>query len=240
MLDSQFFNLQRFAEGEPGTTGEGNPNPGGEQGGGEPNGGEKGAGKVSFTEEQQAEIDRLIAERLSRAEKKGAKSALETKAKELGFESVEAMEAALKAHKEAEDKKKSDLEREKEARAKAETEAKAARESAKQMLIQAALLVEAGRAGAIDPDDIVSLASREGIEVSEDGKVSGADKAVQALLKAKPHLFRASTGSAPGASFRGDQGQNDPAAVGKQMAETRNKKGQQPAAGYDPWAKWAK
>ncbi|MDI6872141.1 MAG: hypothetical protein QME79_12515 [Bacillota bacterium] len=232
------FNLQRFAEGgDPGTGGEGNPNPGGEKGGGEPNGGEKGAGKVSFTEEQQAEIDRLIAERLSRAEKKGAKSALETKAKELGFESVEAMETALKAHREAEDKKKSDLEREKEARVKAESEAKAAKESAKQMLIRAALLVEAGKAGAVDPEDVVVLASREGIEVGEDGKVTGADKAVQVLVKAKPHLFKAAGVGTPGANFRGDQGSDDPAALGKQMAETRNKGREKPAGAYDPWAK---
>src|SRR5690606_26965228 len=46
-----------------------------------------------------------------RAEKSATKRALEERAKELGFESVEAMEAALKAAKEAQDARKTEAEK---------------------------------------------------------------------------------------------------------------------------------
>jgi hypothetical protein len=129
----------------------------------------------------------------------------------MGFASVEEMDAALKAHKDAQEKAKTELQRETEARQKAEAERDSAREGSKAILIRAALLVEAGKAGAVDPDDVVALATREGITVGDDGKVIGADQVVAALAKAKPHLFKAAGGGANGANFRGDKGDDDPA-----------------------------
>jgi len=88
------FDLQIFADGNNG------PDTGG-NGGTDPNAGGAGGGenKVSFSPEQQAEVDRIIAERLARAGSTAGKKALEEQAKSLGYESYEAMEAAAKAHK---------------------------------------------------------------------------------------------------------------------------------------------
>src|SRR5690606_3283477 len=109
-MDKLPFDLQRFADG-------GEPNTGADGGSGD--GDQQTAGgqgqKIEFTPEQQAHIDALIAQRLSRAEKTAAKKALEARAKELGFQSVEAMEAAIKAAKEAEDAQKTEAEKLREA-----------------------------------------------------------------------------------------------------------------------------
>lgn len=234
------FDLQLFAEGDGGTgtgaggqgTGAGTGAQGGTQGGaqggqgagaaagdggtgdGTGDAGDKGK-KVEMTQE---ELDRLITDRLKRQEKKLKD--------QWAAEQVEAQRQA----------QMTDLEKEKAARQKAEDAAKATQEKANQALKRAAILVEAGKAGAIDPDDVFRLASLDNVDVDDQGNVTGADKAVQELAKAKPHLFKAAGGGTPGAPFRGDQGSNDPAEYGRKIAEERNKAKQAPVGGFDPWA----
>src|SRR5690606_2433465 len=141
-MDGLFrFDLQLFAA-DAGGAGGGDSNAGsdgGQKGDGDLNAGDGGK-KIEFTPEQQAYVDALIAQRLSRAERSAARKALEARAKELGFDSVDAMEAALKAAKEAEDAKKSEAERLRAAKEAAEQQAKVAAEQAKQALIKAALM----------------------------------------------------------------------------------------------------
>ncbi|OUN01411.1 MAG: hypothetical protein BAA04_04805 [Firmicutes bacterium ZCTH02-B6] len=236
MRDLFRFNLQLFAADG---AGGGDSNAGSDGGQGDGDQGTAGGQKIQFTPEQQAYIDALIAQRLSRAEKTAAKRALEARAKELGFESVEAMEAALKAAKEAQEAQKSETEKLREAKEAAERQARAAQEQAKQALIRAALMTAAAQAGFADPQDAIRLADTSEVDVKDDGTVTGAIEAIEALAKAKPYLLR-SAGSqgvvGGGNPVRGHQLGDDPAERGRQMALQRNQQQRaQAASGFDPW-----
>lgn len=236
------INLQLFADGDGGAGGA-NPDTGGTGGTNDPNAGGQGGGqqqtKVSFTPEQQAELDRILGERLSRAEKTAAKKALEARAKELGFDSVEAMEAALKAHKEAQEKEKSELQKAQEAKAAAEAKAKAAEERAKMALIRAAFAEQAIAHNLVSADDAFKLADLSKVTVNDDGTVEGVKEAVEQLVKEKPYLVK-QTGGQGGAGGgnppRGNVATEDPAEYGRQMAAKRNQQQEQTSSGFDPWS----
>jgi hypothetical protein len=64
-------------------------------------------------------------------------------------------------------------------------------------LIGAAIEREAGKLGAVDAETVAALVDRSEIKIDEAGVVTGADKAVAALLKAKPFLVK-TDGGVPG------------------------------------------
>lgn len=68
--------------------------------------------------------------------------------------------------------------------------ANVAMQKAQRMCENAALLTAATAAGFIDPRDALAFVDRSGLEVDDDGNVEGADDAIKALSKAKPHLVR--------------------------------------------------
>lgn len=195
------FDLQRFAEGsEPNTGGTGgtDPNTNPDAGGG-------GGSKVTFTPEQQAHIDALVAQRLSRAEKSQAKKVLETRAKELGFETVEAMEAALAAHKDAAEKDKTDLQKAQEALAAEKAKTAQAEAKAKAALVRSAFTAEAVGANLVNVADAFKLADLTSVDVADDGTVAGVKEAVEQLVKDKPYLVKqdpGTSGGSGGAPFR--------------------------------------
>lgn len=212
------INLQLFA-------GDGNPDTGG-AGGDDPNAGDKGGeNKVSFSPEQQAEVDRIIAERLNRANNTAAKKALEDQAKSLGYESYEAMEAAAKAYQAAKDKEKSDLQREQEAKAAAETKAAQAEERAKQAYIKASFVAHAATANLVDVEDAFKLADLSDVTVKDDGTVEGVKEVVDALVKAKPYLVKSGAGTTipgggnPARGGGGDDGTKDKARASQMAAQ---------------------
>ena len=168
----------------------------GNKGGNDPNAqGDKG-GKVTFTDEQQAEVDRIIAQRLARANTQASNKALEEQAKALGYESFEAMQAVAKAHKEAQEKQKSDLQKEQEAKAAVEAKAAQAEERAKQAYIKAAFVAQASSANLVDVEDAFKLADLSAVTVKDDGTVEGVKEVVEALVKAKPYLVKGEGGGA--------------------------------------------
>lgn len=184
------MNLQLFA-------GEGDPDAGG-AGGDDPDARDKGGtNRVTFSPEQQAEVDRIIAERLSRANNTAAKKALEDQAKALGYESYAAMEAAAKAYQAAKDKEKSDLQREQEAKQAAEAKAAQAEERAKQAYIKASFVAHAATANLVDVEDAFRLADLSDVTVKDDGTVEGVKEVVEALVKAKPYLVKSGAGTVP-------------------------------------------
>ncbi len=236
------MNLQLFAAdaGEGGAGGT-NPDTGG-TGGQDPNAGGNDGGtgtKVQFTPEQQAAIDAIIAERVSRANRSAAKAALEARAKELGYESVEEMEAALREHKKAQDDQKSEAEKLREALEAEKTKATQAAERAKRALIKAAFAEQAIAANLVSVDDAFALADLSGVEVKDDGTVEGVKEAVEQLVKAKQYLVKQTGGSGAsggGNPPRGGQQPDNDAERGRQMAMQRNQAAQMQATGFDPWA----
>lgn len=217
------LNLQLFAAPDTGGTGGAGTGTGG-AGEGNPNAGAQG-GKVSFSPEQQVEIDRIIAERVNRANTSAGSKALEEQAKALGYASFEAMQVAAKAHKAAQEKEKSELQKEQEAKAAAEAKAQQAEARAKQAFIKASFVAQAASANLVDIEDAFVLADLSSVTVADDGKVEGVKEAVEALVKAKPYLVKAGGGIVPPGGGNpprgggGDAGAQDKARASQMAAQ---------------------
>lgn len=88
-----------------------------------------------------------------------------------------------------EDAEKTELER---ATSRAEEAEKARDEAvsrANATLIRAAVVAEAAKQGAVDPDVVVALLESDAVAITEDGEVEGVQQAVTGLLEAKPFLL---------------------------------------------------
>lgn len=178
-----FMNLQFFADGDgSGAAAGNNANAGGQQAGGQQqDGGQQNQPFATFPDEKS------FMARVNRE----AKQQLEAQAKAAGFESVEAMQAALKAAREKAETEKTELQKAQEAAAKAKADKDAALAAANQRLIKAEVTLKSAELGIVDPDAAYALMDRSGVTVGDDGKVSGIDEALKALLTAKPYLKKA-------------------------------------------------
>ncbi|MFD2116350.1 scaffolding protein [Paenibacillus yanchengensis] len=219
------MNLQLFAGesgGEGGTGGEGGD--GGTAGGGN--------GEKTFT---QAELDTAVQARVSRAEKT-AKTAL---AKELGFDSVEAMQAALKKQ---EPTKKTDKKDEKPIDVEALVEEKLKAKQKEQddrtfkRLLTAEVKVLANELGFADWEDALALADMSKVTEDDKGNLIGVKEAMDDLLKKKPHLGKQKPGAGSfGATVPNSQEQRKKSQEALiNLAKSRGVAGGQSA--HDPWA----
>jgi len=132
-------------------------------------------------------------------------------------EKLEAIEAADAKRKEAE------LTETQKAAAradKAEADLQALQERHRKSAIYAAIRLAAKDANFADPEDAVLLAELTGVEVGDDDRVAGADAAVKALAKAKPHLIKAA--ARPGApNINAAEGGQPRALTGAELVEQR-------------------
>jgi len=213
MKDLFMFDLQLFAE----------------EGGGE--GGSEGG--VTEKKEEDTVItfpdEKTFMSRVNRE----AKKQLEAQAKELGYETIEAMQAALKAAKEAKDKEKTDLEKEKAAKEAAEKTAAAALEKANQSLIRAEFKIKAKEAGALNPDAAYKLA-----DLSNVGNVSGADEAIKALQKSDEYLFGKTKGGSVGNPSNPGGGDPPPEeSLGEKLGKARAAQAKKQAESRDHYFK---
>ncbi|PJN56121.1 hypothetical protein PAEVO_28440 [Paenibacillus sp. GM2FR] len=216
------LDLQLFAEG----------GAGGEEGGA---GGEGGSGsngsEKTFT---QAELDQHVQSRLSRAEKAAQKQL----AKDLGFDSVEAMQAAIKP-KEKEDKegKLDPAEVDRLVDEKIKAREKEQNDKTFKRLLNAEVKVMANELGFADWEDAAALADLSTVKENEKGELEGVKEALEALGKKKPHLIKTKQG---GGRIGADIGSGTPDDKKKRqeemvnLAKSRGVPGQQ--AVYNPWA----
>jgi len=133
----------------------------------------KGTGSVSggkTVEELQAELTRTAAA-LSTANSEAATNRRE-----------------LKKFREAEEARQqaamSDLEKERKRADDAEAREKSALEQAKTTALKAAFETAAYKAGVAHPEDVYLLADKGAVNIGDDGKISGVDEAVKALVAA--------------------------------------------------------
>ena len=146
--------------------------------------------------------------------------------------------------KEDEEKLKSDKDYQKLAETKAE-EAKAAKADLEKATIKVksvvadnALVVAAYKAGATDEQlpFILRAVEREGIEVDDELKVSGADKAIEALKKAMPAMFSEPSNGSPGPGGKPPKkGSQTPEEAAKAIREQRHPKTTPNADKPDYW-----
>lgn len=103
------------------------------------------------------------------------------------FEDYEALKDKAARLDEIEQANKSELEKLVERAEKAERERDEIAQRATQQQVKSAIVSEASRQGAIDPEDIVALIDSASV-LGEDGEITNVEQAVRSLLEAKPHL----------------------------------------------------
>ncbi|MFZ3171959.1 MAG: hypothetical protein WA118_08270 [Carboxydocellales bacterium] len=219
-----FGMIKGLFEGESGTGGGGGGTGGAGAGTGGTGGGTGGAGSGGTSDAVTFENQGALQARLDRH----AESTLAAQAKDLGFESVEAMKAAAKKAKEADDKAKSDLEKANEGKTAAETKAQTERSRADKIAADAEvkILSQALKDNKkfIDANDAVAMIDRTNIKVDDQGNVTGVAEALETLAKAKPHLLglQARSGGMPGSAGNGgrqDGGTGGQGGIGESLAK---------------------
>jgi len=131
----------------------------------------------------QDEVNQFVAERAKRARSAAVGDLL----KELGYERVEDLRAAIRAQREAEDAGRSELEKAQARIAALEAERTDWAQRQRAQALQIAVQREAARLGVVDAEVALALVA-PGIEYDDQGVPQGVDAALQALLEAKPYL----------------------------------------------------
>lgn len=149
-------------------------------------GGTAGEGKT-FT---QAELDAAVQSRLSRAEK----AAQKTLAKDLGYDSVEAMQTALKPKdKEKGDGKLDPTEVDRLVEDKIKAREKEQNDKTFKRLLNVEVKVLANELEFADWEDAAALSDLTAVKENDKGELEGVKEALEALAKKKPHLLKAKT-----------------------------------------------
>lgn len=201
--------------------------PGGTEppGGGDPN---KGGGEPFATFKTEDELK----SKLSDAERQGQL----TLAKSLGFETVEAMQEALKQKKQSE-KKEDGKGEEKEEKEKApdvdaiiDEKLKAEREKTFERLKRSEVKIQANEIGFADWEDALALADLTQGKEDDHGNIIGVDVALKTLAEKKPHLLKQQQkqGGSFGAPAPNQSGGGQKVVgydAGKSIAEQRNQGG---------------
>lgn len=196
------FDLQRFDGEADKAAGDGDPKAGGEQ---------------TFT---QAELDRIVGERLAREKEK--------------TKDYDDLKKKAAAHDKAEAEKLSEVERLTKEKGEAESRSAQAIATANARLILAEVKLVSATAGipADKLDAAVKLADLSGVKVADDGTITGAKEALEACLKAYPFL-KAPAGAVGSGGGNPGGDKLEPGALGRKMAAERNKTG---FGKQNPWA----
>jgi hypothetical protein len=133
----------------------------------------------------QQEIDRIVAERLTRQKEKYA-----------DYEALKDKATKWASYEEAQ---KTETQKQAELFAKMQLERDTALQVANDRLIRAAFLADAARLGVLYPGDVYALADLSGVTIDERGTVQGATEAVKAVVEAGrvPLQAQAGAGIAP-------------------------------------------
>lgn len=123
----------------------------------------------------QAEVDRIIKDRLARAKAEPPSDYADLQAKAAKLDELEAANQTelekLLARAEAAEKKATEAD-----------------ERARNSNLRSAVTAAASQAGAVDIDAVFALLPKDAVTFGDDGQVTGADDAVKALLESKPYL----------------------------------------------------
>lgn len=138
----------------------------------------------------QADLDRIIADRLARAKTEPPPDYAELREKAQKYDDHAAAQL-------------SETERLTKAVADADARAAAAADRASTALQRSAIVAAAVRHGSHDPDAVFALLDRSAVTVADDGTVTGADDAVKALLTEKLYLVGKPPTPTPGGADSG-------------------------------------
>lgn len=222
------LDLQTFADDGDGDDGNGNTpdNNTGDNGGSDDGKGGDGQNQDNVLTLSQEELDRIIADRLARQQKKFADyDDLKTKLSEYEQAEEERKKAAMSEQERIEAEKAEALEKAQ----KAEEKSADALKRANERLIRAEFRLLAKDAGirADALDDAFKLADFTDVEVGEDGEVTGVDTVVNALKESKPFLVEVAVPKKPkniGEGSNHDGGDDDEIKVLEQQLDDAKKK----------------
>ncbi|MDG5470519.1 scaffolding protein [Jeotgalibacillus sp. ET6] len=169
--------------------------------------------------------------RINRAEKAGKKAL----AQEFGFNSIEAMQAALKKNDKSTDKKPGEDPKNVDIDALVEEKLKGDREKTFKRLLNAEVKLAAKELDFADYEDALALADLTEVKENDKGDLEGVEEALKALAEKKPHLLKTKGGSGSfGADAGGNRKQTD-----KERLEQIKKEAQARSASVtvanDPW-----
>lgn len=142
---------------------------------------------------------------MNRVRREG-RSQLEAKAKELGFDSVAEMDAALQAAKDREANEQTETDKLRKENEKLKGQLNDMLTKANARLVRAEVKSIAADLEIVDADAAYALMNRDDIAVDDEGNVTGVEDALKALLKAKPYLKGQSAASRSGGDFRNGNG----------------------------------
>lgn len=186
--------------------------------GGSGDGGQGGSFKPITSQE---EFDRMVQSRIDRAIR-SARQGLPSD------DELAEIRRKAEAHDAAEAANLSELERERNRAEAAEAAAQAASERAERLARRSAIIAEASKANAVDPDVVAELlAGTDAVTIDDAGQVTGADTAVKTLLEDKPFLVAANGTSGrvdlgQGRSRGDGEGRSSGLAAGRERWEQRN------------------
>lgn len=137
----------------------------------------------------QADMDRVVADRLARAKSEPPANYAQLKADAAELAKLKAdaqtAENARLSAEEKTNKRIADLET---SVKQANDAVAAAKSEAQTEKLRATIIAEATKQKAVDPGDIVALLPKDAVTIGDDGQVTGAEAAIKSLLEAKPHL----------------------------------------------------
>lgn len=209
-----------MADGEGQTAGGQDPNPGGNQGD------SGGQAPATFTQDQvNAMMGRIRTETRERVlkdlgDKYGDLEAL----KELAEKQRQADEASKSEAQRAADAAAAEKARLEKKLADAEAEREAMNARLVEQVLRSAVMREATALGA-DPDVAWAMIDREQLSLDEKGDAAGVKTALEALKKAKPHLFGGSVPGSPSNRAGGAGGGASMEAAAKKVREELAKRG---------------
>lgn len=175
----------------------------------------------------QSDVDKLVQDGVVKA----TKDAQEALAKQLGFDSVEAMTKEFKKNKPPAKPPAEPINVD----AVVEAKLKEERDKTFKRLVNSEVKVLANELGFADWEDALALADLSQVKEDEKGNIAGVKEALEALAKKKPHFLKQQmTGKQFGANIpNSHQQQKETLENIKKLAETR---GAQQTTTFNPWA----
>lgn len=175
----------------------------------------------------QDDVNKIVKDRVSRAEKKAQKEL----AKQLGFDSVDAMTEALNKDKDKDKKIEDDPI---DVDAVVEAKLKEERDKTFKRLVNSEVKLLANELGFADWEDALALADLSEVKEDEKGNIVGVKEALEALTKKKAHLLKQTQSNRFGADVPNNQQQSKTKLEDiKKLASTR---GAQQTTTNNPWA----
>jgi hypothetical protein len=170
--------------------------------------------------------------RLDRATRKGQKEL----ATSLGFDSIEALQAALNKDKKDDKDKSKQSGDDTDVDSRIEEKLQEQNEKTFKRLLAAEVKVLANELGFADWEDAHALADLSKVKEDDKGNLTGVKEALEELLKKKPHLGKQKSGTgAFGANVGGGTGGSDKKDRLERMKKLAQDTGTATTAANDPW-----